>query len=101
MDRSHDLSFLDKETTYLAEAIYPENRIVVHYQHTGLVLLGAYRGDGSEMGYDELLGLGDRLGWLIAKRALVRGSVGAAGAGEDAARPRRRASFCASPMVCG
>ena len=38
---NHDLSCLDKETTYLAEAIYPENRIVVHYQHAGLVLLGA------------------------------------------------------------
>jgi RNA ligase len=51
---AHDLSCLDKETTYLAEALYPENRIVVHYQHTGLVLLGASRGDGSEIAYDEL-----------------------------------------------
>jgi RNA ligase len=64
----HDLSCLDTGTTYLAEAIYPENRIVVHYQHTGLVLLGAYQGDGTEMSYDELLTLGDRLGWKIARR---------------------------------
>lgn len=64
----HDLSPLDRDTTYLAEAIYPENRIVVHYQHTGLVLLGAYRGDGSEVSYDDLLGLGDRLSWRVAKR---------------------------------
>jgi RNA ligase len=64
----HDLSHLDEETTYLAEAIYPENRIVVHYADTGLFLLGAYRGDGIELGYDELLFLSDRLGWRIAKR---------------------------------
>jgi len=64
----HDLSGLDTGTTYLAEAIYPENRIVVHYQHTGLVLLAAYRIDGSEVGYDELVGLGEQLGWKIAKR---------------------------------
>jgi RNA ligase len=64
----HDLSCLDAETTYLAEAIYPENRIVVHYQHTGLVLLAAYRADGSEIGYDELTTLGNRLGWKTAKR---------------------------------
>ncbi|OWK41999.1 T4 RnlA family RNA ligase [Fimbriiglobus ruber] len=65
---SHDLSVLDPDTTYLAEALYPENRIVVHYQHTGLVLLGAYSGDGMELGYGELCGLSDRLGWRIAKR---------------------------------
>jgi len=64
----YDLSCLDTETTYLAEAIYPENRIVVHYQHTGLVLLAAYRADGSEISYDELTSLGDRLGWNTAKR---------------------------------
>jgi RNA ligase len=64
----HDLSCLDPATTYLAEAIYPENRIVVHYQHTGLVLLGAYHGDGTELGYDGLRDLGNRLGWRVAKR---------------------------------
>lgn len=65
---SHGLAALDKETTYLAEAIYPENRIVVHYQHTGLTLLGAYHGDGRELGYEDLLDLGNRLGWRVAKR---------------------------------
>lgn len=64
----YDLSLLDKETTYLAEAIYPENRIVVHYSHAGLVLLGAYKGDGHEMTYDEIHSLGERLGWKVAKR---------------------------------
>lgn len=64
----YDLSGLDKGTTYLAEAIYPENRIVVHYQYAGLVLLGAYQGDGWEVSYDGLLTLGQRLGWRVAKR---------------------------------
>ena len=65
---SDDLSCLDPETTYLAEAIYPENRIVVHYPYAGLVLLGAYRGDGSEVTYGELLALADQLRWKAAKR---------------------------------
>lgn len=64
----HDTSPLDKETTYLAEAIYPENRIVVHYSETGLVLLGAYQGDGSELNFDELAQVADRLGWRTARR---------------------------------
>ena len=64
----HDLSHLDPETTYLVEAIYPENRIVVHYSETGLVLLGAYRGDGSELDFKELNGVAERLGWRTAKR---------------------------------
>jgi RNA ligase len=63
-----DTSLLDVETTYLAEAIYPENRIVVHYSETGLVLLGAYRVDGSELSYEELTLLADALGWRTAKR---------------------------------
>lgn len=63
-----DTSHLDTDTTYLAEAIYPENRIVVHYGETGLVLLGAYRGDGSEIDYEELNGIADRMGWRTAKR---------------------------------
>jgi RNA ligase len=45
-----DLTGLDPELTYLAEAIYPENRIVVDYgQREELVLLAAYRpADGTE-----------------------------------------------------
>ena len=47
---SADLSGLDPELTYLAEAIYPANRIVVDYgQREELVLLAAYRpADGAE-----------------------------------------------------
>ncbi|MFF7881026.1 RNA ligase [Streptomyces sp. NPDC020794] len=45
-----DISGLDTELTYLAEAIYPGNRIVVNYgQREDLVLLAAYRpADGTE-----------------------------------------------------
>jgi RNA ligase len=49
LDRS-DLSRLDPGLTYLAEAIYPANRIVVDYgQRQDLVLLAAFRpADGTE-----------------------------------------------------
>lgn len=45
-----DLSGLDPQLTYLAEAIYPANRIVVDYgQREELMLLAAYRpADGTE-----------------------------------------------------
>lgn len=43
-------------TTYLAEAIYPENRIVIQYppEHEGLWLLAAYDEGGRELSYEEL-----------------------------------------------
>lgn len=48
LDRS-DLSALDPSLTYLAEAIYPSNRIVVDYgPREELVLLAAFRTDGTE-----------------------------------------------------
>lgn len=44
-----DTSALDPATTYIAEIVYPENRIVVNYgDRRDLVLLAAYRADGSE-----------------------------------------------------
>jgi RNA ligase len=64
----HDLSHLDKSATYLAEAIYPENRIVIHYDHEGLFLLAAYDGAGIELSYDALTGVAERLGWPLARR---------------------------------
>jgi len=45
---------LHKGMTYLAEAIYPENRIVVSYDYTGLVLLSAYTEDGYEITRSDL-----------------------------------------------
>lgn len=64
----YDLSALETGCTYLVEAIYPENRIVVHYGTAELVLLAAYAEDGSEFDYEQLLELGDRLGWRAARR---------------------------------
>ena len=45
-----DTSLLMHGTTYLAEIVYPENRIVVDYgDRRDLVLLGAYNADGKEL----------------------------------------------------
>jgi RNA ligase len=71
---------LDPTVTYLAEAIYPQNRIVVDYKgKAGLWLLGAYHQNGSETSHAvleltaEATGLGlvprysyDNLGELLA-----------------------------------
>jgi RNA ligase len=65
---SSDADELDPSVTYLAEAIYPQNRIVVPYETSELVLLAAYRKDGSELTYDELQEVGSRIGWRVAKR---------------------------------
>jgi len=49
LDRA-DTSALDPAVTYLAEALYPENRIVVNYgDRRDLVLLAAFRPDGTEL----------------------------------------------------
>ncbi len=64
----HDLSCLDTKATYLAEAIYPQNRIVVQYGHAALVLLAAYGRDGEEYPYDFLMTVGKLLGWPVARR---------------------------------
>lgn len=63
-----DTGALRPGTTYLAEAIYPENRIVVHYQEVGLVLLAAYDEAGSELSYGELREVGLAMGWRVARR---------------------------------
>ena len=63
-----DLAALNPGTTYLAEAVYPENRIVVRYADAGLVLLGAYREDGLELNTSELEQVAAALGWRMARR---------------------------------
>lgn len=63
-----DLQQLERGTTYLAEAVYPQNRIVIRYEETGLILLAAYRESGVELTYDELSEVGHRLGWRTATR---------------------------------
>ena len=46
-----DLSALRRGATYLAEAVYAENRIVVRYAEDVLVLLAAYDEFGAELSY--------------------------------------------------
>ncbi|MCJ2075401.1 T4 RnlA family RNA ligase [Methylobacterium sp. E-016] len=62
-----DTSSLVPGTTYLFEAIYPENVIVVRYPDAGLSLLAAYDASGRELAYWELVdvtaGTGFRLTW--------------------------------------
>jgi RNA ligase len=65
---NQDVSPLTPGTTYLAEAIYPDNQIVIHYPISALVLLAAYREDGTELDYTELQSLAQTLGWRVAKR---------------------------------
>ena len=80
----HDLAALKPGTTYLAEAIYPENKIVVRYTESGLILLAAYDGRGVELTYHDVE------------------AVGTASAGERCgAMPSRRCPICsAMPRRC-
>ncbi len=63
-----DLSGLKIGTTYLAEAIYPENRIVVRYDESALVMLAGYAPDGRELDYDIVKHASANLGWRAAER---------------------------------
>jgi len=64
----HDLSALVPGDTYLVEAVYPENRIVVRYARAELVLLAGYREDGSEFSFEALRDIADCMGLRAAKR---------------------------------
>jgi RNA ligase len=66
--RECDLSALQRGTTYLAEAVYAQNRIVVRYAEEAMVLLAAYDESGAEVPYAHLCETADRLGWRMAKR---------------------------------
>ena len=59
---------LDPSVTYLTEAVFPENRIVVRYEKPELVLLAAYRENGEELSFAELSELSGRINWRVAKR---------------------------------
>jgi RNA ligase len=63
-----DRSSLVPGTTYLAEAVYPENRIVIFYEEPALVMLSAYDENGIELGHDEILAIANSLGWRTAQR---------------------------------
>ena len=64
-----DLAALHPGITYLAEAIHPDNRIVVHYATAELVMLAAYQPDGTELSYGDILHVAGALGWRAAQRA--------------------------------
>lgn len=54
--------------TYLAEIIYAENRIVVHYDFEGLILLTAYDNQGYEIGFGEAQSLGKEAEFLPCRQ---------------------------------
>jgi RNA ligase len=60
--------YLDAGVTYLCEAVYPENRIVVHYDREALVLLAAYDASGFEFNYPRLQAVADDVGFELAQR---------------------------------
>ncbi len=57
-----DLSQLTPGVTYLAEATYPENRIVVQHDAEALRFLGAYDDRGVELAWDAVVATATRLG---------------------------------------
>ena len=59
---AHDLTALTPGVTYLAEATYPENKVVVYYAEPSLRLLAAYRADGVEMHFDAVVEVGAATG---------------------------------------
>ena len=63
-----DVSVFQPGTTYLAEATYPENRIVVHHDTAALRLLAAYDGNGRELPFAEIEKIGAAAGMPAAKR---------------------------------
>lgn len=63
-----DLSVLKPGATYLFEAVYPENRIVVRYSDPAMVMLSAYDEDARELTYGEVTQVCEALGWRAARR---------------------------------
>lgn len=59
--------------TWLCEAIYPTNKIVINYDYEGLVLLGGYGRDGYEFSYNALRMVANQTGWRIANRWIAQG----------------------------
>ena len=58
-----DTSPMVPGTTYLSEAIYAENRIVIRYSRDYLCLLGAYAEDGTELWLTEMRDLIYAMSW--------------------------------------
>ncbi|MDE3023415.1 MAG: T4 RnlA family RNA ligase [Pseudomonadota bacterium] len=61
-------SNLTPGVTYLFEAIYPENKIVIPYDYEGLVLHGIYAQNGEEANYDCLALNAWRLGVKLVEK---------------------------------
>lgn len=65
LDTNINKQYLDVKSTYLCEIIYPENRIVVKYDYSGLVFLAGYDSGGLEFQFKE--NLAKRLGFKLPK----------------------------------
>ena len=63
-----ELATLVPGVTYLAEAVYPENRIVIRYEEAALVILAAYDEHGIELANTHVEAIAGKLGWRTAKR---------------------------------
>ena len=63
-----DLTALVRGTTYLLEAVYPENRIVIRYPEAALVMLAAFDEAGHEISFDDLGIVCESVGWRRAQR---------------------------------
>jgi RNA ligase len=62
------LLHLHPGATYLCEAIYRDNKIVVRYPYESLVLLAAYNEDGRELAHRNLAAIAGDMGWRVAER---------------------------------
>lgn len=60
--------YLIKTHTYMCEAVYPQNRIVINYPKSDLYMLGAYRSDGTEYHNLELMRVSSNVGMPMPKR---------------------------------
>lgn len=69
------VSCWDPGITYICEAIYKANKIVVNYDYEGLVALGAYRNDGKELRWDEVCKWASCNGWHTARRIRDASSI--------------------------
>lgn len=69
IDKNFDVDAMKKDHTYLFEALYPENRIVVKYapERYGMHLLGAYTTTGYELPYEHLVFAGEMIGTPVVK----------------------------------
>eukprot|EP00026_Physarum_polycephalum_P001247 Phypoly_transcript_01248.p1 GENE.Phypoly_transcript_01248~~Phypoly_transcript_01248.p1 ORF type:complete len:1053 (+),score=118.16 Phypoly_transcript_01248:360-3518(+) len=59
--KNTDTSVMQEGWTYLFEIVYPDNRVIIIYPYSGLVLLACVSPEGEELEYTQLLELADRL----------------------------------------